>query len=106
MNKKENKYLLEELYKKFVEEFNTKKAKKIFKILQDVIGNKRITLHTRYFLYKERNTFIINNFTGRNYEELAAVFGLSEHQIRRIVHPYGKKNADREDKCHTQPTAP
>lgn len=63
----QNKYLIEKLYNEFVREFNEDTANRIFRLLEDVIGRKRVTFHSGYLYYRQRNKLIKRSFTGKNF---------------------------------------
>ncbi len=77
---------LERLFNRFVVEYGEFRAKKIFEIIMQEIGDDRVTFSFAYYKRKLRDQSIRRDFHGGNYGELSLQHDLSEAQIRNIVH--------------------
>lgn len=77
---------LERLFNRLVFEYGEYRAKKIFEIIMRELGADRVTVSFGYYKRKLRDQQIRRDFHGGNYEELAIQHGITERQIRTIVH--------------------
>ena len=78
---------LTELADRYRVSFGEETGARIMTILFEVLGGLRVTIPTiTQVEIQERNRQIRNKFTGQNYESLAASWGLSVRQVRRIIH--------------------
>ena len=77
---------LTQLADRFRVSFGEETGARIMTVLFEELGGLRVTIPTiTQVAIQERNRQIRNKFTGRNHESLAASWGLSVRQVRRIV---------------------
>lgn len=75
-----------ELATRLRSEFGSEAGAVIIKIIYEELGGLRIVVPTiSQITIQERNRWIRARFTGFNHGYLAAAWGISERQVRRIV---------------------
>ena len=86
MQKSESWDVLTQLADRFRVHFGENAGAQIMTIIYQELGGLRVTIPTiTQIAIQERNRRIRAKFTGYNHETLAASWGLSVRQVRRIV---------------------